>query len=408
MCALATTILCEDMNYTDIFPHDGVFQHSCCKAYNPGLQVDNYGFKPQWGGQSFVTLASVGMVGKDGGSMPSGSQPDHVLRMASFSTPPGGVWLTLRNNAALNYMSGHTNAQANVLYVRVQAMFSTDFTWPGGTRTSTVGKSVPSECYDTKILYVWPPGAEDSPTDGHYDAGLHTQCGVADTSGSGPGGANVWFSDALAVRYGNIDFPNDCPTGNPYKFLPLCAECQNFCTGDPGYNSRFNFQTGYAPFPNLTLVDPNQTVEPGRPWRFTRGVWYTLELMYQISSADDVADGAIKTWVNGTLLYDEAAIYTCGQGTLGACAGIGEMSLQPYHNGLDNTPWTGYMYMDNLVVSTAPIGVPGAAAPAQQKWNLFLNLRRTAGVLLYVGALVAVLMVSVKYAELIPKQRRAA
>jgi hypothetical protein len=280
------------------------------------------------------------------------------------------LWGTLRTGTN-GYQSGHTTAQAQTFYIRWQQYMTSDFVWSGGSsRSNNVSYQGTAQCYDTKFLYFWPSGAEDNPTGAHYDSGLHVQCGVADTSGSGQGGQNITFADAVAMRYGNIGFPAPMECPSPYKFLPLCSECQNFCGGVGGYDTRFNFQSGYAPFQNTaTLIDPNETPTAGKVFRMNRAKWYTFEIKYVLPSADDVADGAVAVWVDGVKIYDEGSLYTCGAGLVGACTPIGELYIGAYHNQNDGPPnnpdWDGQMIIDNLVISTAPIGAPDSGGLSQ-------------------------------------------
>ncbi len=339
LCATGAVILCEDFNYPQDITYDGVGQHNCCHFYNPGVAVDAYGFK-QWA-SLFIKPLTDYSTNKTGGSMPSGSQPDNVWvgNWDASKGPQGGgnLWATVRQPGQ-NYLSGHTPAQARDIYYRFQIYFTPNFQWPGDPKLDTYNYSGKVQCYDTKILYIYPPGSEYNPTGAHYDAGAHTQCGVYDAT------TNTRFADALAFRYGNV-------SGN-YKFFPLCANC-----------APYNNYQNYGPFQSLTLRNPHDQPLFKRAFRFDTGKWYTLEFRYRISSTDNVADGAIEAWIDGTKIYSELNLETCGSGSVGKCDPLGELYLGAYHNGNDgppsNNPWNGQMVIDNLVISTAYIGPPG-------------------------------------------------
>jgi hypothetical protein len=301
--------------------------------------VDAYGFK-QWA-SLFIKPVTDYSTSKAGGSMPSGGQSDHVWvgNWDPSKGPQGGgnLWATLRQPGQ-NYPSGHTPAQARDLYYRFQIYFTSNFQWPGDPKLGTYDYSGTSQCYDTKILYVYPPGSEDNPTGAHYDAGAHTQCATWDAS------TNTRFADMLAFRYGNVS--------GSYKYFPLCSGC-----------APFNNYQNYGPFQSLTLRNPHDQPLLKRAFRFDTGKWYTLEFRYKISSADNVPDGAIEAWIDGTKIYSELNLETCGSGLIGTCDALGEFYLGAYHNQNDgppaNNPWNGQMVIDNLVISTSYIGPPG-------------------------------------------------
>ena len=338
LCSTATVILCEDFNYSEDITFDGAGLHNCCHYYNPGVAVDAYGFK-KWD-SLFVKPLTDYSANKTGGSMPSGSRLDHVWvgNWDASKGPQGGgnLWATVRQPGQ-NYPSGHTPAQARDLYYRFQIYFTPNFQWPGDPKLGTYQYSGTSQCYDTKILYVYPPGSEDNPTGAHYDAGAHTQCATWDQS------TNTRFADMLAFRYGN--------TSGSYKYFPLCSGC-----------SPYNNYQNYGPFQSLTLRNPHDRPLFKRAFRFDTGKWYTLEFRYKISSGDNVADGAIEAWIDGTKIYSELNLETCGSGQVGICDPLGELYLGAYHNGNDgpplNNPWNGQMVIDNLVISTSYIGPP--------------------------------------------------
>ena len=233
LCSTATVILCEDFNYSEDITFDGAGLHNCCHYYNPGVAVDAYGFK-KWD-SLFVKPLTDYSANKTGGSMPSGSQLDHVWvgNWDASKGPQGGgnLWATVRQPGQ-NYPSGHTPAQARDLYYRFQIYFTPNFQWPGDPKLGTYQYSGTSQCYDTKILYMYPPGSEDNPTGAHYDAGAHTQCATWDQS------TNTRFADMLAFRYGN--------TSGSYKYFPLCSGC-----------SPYNNYQNYGPFQSLTLRNPH-------------------------------------------------------------------------------------------------------------------------------------------------------
>lgn len=353
-CARAATILCIDANYTDEITYDGVGQNSCCKVYNPGVAVSNYGFKPQ---ASLLHPLASDYPTKPSGALAGTSGADRVLAMnwdpSKGATGGGNLFVTVRSAAGDNYLSGHTPTEGRDFYVGQYILFTSNFVFPGDPKLDWYNYSGAGQCYDTKILFVYPPGSEDNLTGSHYDAGPHTQCGIYYAAGGTIGSR---YADALAFRYGSV-------SGN-YKHFPLCSDC-----------SPFSSYQSYGPFQCATNTpgcwrDPHDTPTLGQVFRFDTNTWYWLEFRYKVSSADNVADGAVEAWINGTKIYSETNIQTCGSGSVGSCAGLGEFYWGAYHNGNDgpaggNSAWNGQMVVDDLVISTAYIGPPteGSSTP---------------------------------------------
>ncbi len=90
------------------------------------------------------------------------------------------------------------------------------------------------------------------------------------------------------------------------------------------------------------------------------GQWYCVESMIQPSSADGVADGAVRFWVDGVLYTKEDAVHLWPN-----TAGINQIFLSSYYGGAGSSPPEDLQsWRDNLVVSKSRIGCIDNPPPA--------------------------------------------
>ncbi|MEK7201553.1 MAG: Ig-like domain-containing protein, partial [Patescibacteria group bacterium] len=253
-------------------------------------------------------------------------------------TSSGALAGVLLNPGQSTY--GNGTAATRDLYFRFQIYFTPNWVWPGDPKTDKYGYSS-GNSFDNKIFYVYNRGSSN-PTNGRIDAGPHTQSGTYDPI------TNAGYADTLAFRYGDA--------GGPYKMFPLC----NFCQTAPKF---FN----YAPYQCTANTpacwrNPNDQPLLGRPFRFNTGRWYTLEFRYVVATGAGVPDGLVQAWIDGTMIYDQGGLATCGGGD-GDCAALGSFHVLSYHNGSDPTNWNGQQVFDNLIISKAYIGPPSGGTP---------------------------------------------
>jgi hypothetical protein len=310
-------ILCEDFNYPANFPCDG----EDGTWVNPGLieaivgtcagrvidQASNYAAQPAGSpAGGYVRRANP----DDGEGMVSGCLWSDCERSTSDST--AGV--TYQNGAALT----------NDLYIRFQVYFSADYKWPD---------------FDNKIFFLWPDRYTDKPS-ASLDAGMLFGNGVFCPS------INENFNDALSFRVGD----NSCsfkiyPSDNTAGCHPEHTE---YCDGEGfGNNS-----------PPVSEDDPpDDTPHPGTIFRFRKATWYTVEFRYKLGTAGD-QNGTIEAWINGTKVYSDNDLATCGDGT-GSCVAAAEFAFYNWYNFFQEGPGVGgYGLSDNLIISKAYIGPP--------------------------------------------------
>lgn len=332
-------IFCEDFNYPQNLIVNGT-TNNCCTWVNPGLKIQTNGFL-EW--RSVFWVQASGYPAKPQGAMPSGSQSDHVYRGnwdPNFGSGAGrtseiNLQGVLLQQGDTSYANGR--AVNNEFYARVQIYYPSTYVWPGDPKTIPASFTY-SDCIDNKIMYFWPAFTQPfSPTDMSYDSGVFTACGVFSPT------ENATFADALAVRYGN--------SSGPYKYFPGCSPC----AVAPNYYE-------YMPFQSLTLRNPGDSLIAQKVFRFDTDRWYTVEV-HQMNSGVDQNNGLMEVWIDGTKVYSQTGLATCGSASLGSCTDLGVIFVGCYHNPFsDPTPFVvagNYCLYDNLVVSDAYIGPPG-------------------------------------------------
>ena len=325
-------IFCEDFNDPSNFSFVQTCGAGCGTAVwnNPGLTKTTFDFSYGTGGRQINPATDY--PPKPSGAMPSGGQLDHVW-VGNWDPTKGvqsngATWGRLRESGG-NYVNGTT--PATDFYLRFQFYVTPNYAWPGDPKTDKYNYGAANPV-DNKIVFIYPPEGTGNPTGASYDAGLYTNSSVWDPNN------NARFSDAIAIRYG---------TAQDFQYLPMCPGCSNF----PNYYE-------YAPFQSLILRNPNDSKLLGRVFRLNTGRWYTFELHYKLSSTNQ-PNGKIELWVDGSLIYSQNNVTTCGSAESGDCSGLGGIFVGAYHNGIDKTVWNGQQIIDNLIVSRAYIGPPG-------------------------------------------------
>lgn len=363
-------------------------------------------------GQSIVPSYPFGVGGryilpasnfppKPTGHLPSGAQADHVWVAnwdSVFGTTDSGSTMGLLRIVGGNYQNGE--APLTDWYMGFHYYVTSNYVWPGDPKTHIYNFSGGLSCggipgyFDNKILYFFEPNIFTSaggPTSAPYDAGMATVCGQWDNVN------NARFADGIAMRYGDI--------GDNFKIFPLCSSCQ---VESPFFN--------YGPYQSLTFRNPGDTPLLRRIFRFDTGRWYWLVMRYKLASGPGVADGVVEVWVNDTKIYSESTLKTCGTAynggepqthNSGTCTGLGLLNILAYHNGNDPTAWNGQQVIDDLVVSKAYISAPTGAASNPKKFSPQLDLRRAGGMLLFVSALLAAVILSISNGGLSRPRRTA-
>ena len=322
-------LFCEDFNYPSNFTFTQTCGAGCGTAVwsNPGLTTGTFDFS--YGTDGRRINPATDYLAKPSGALPSGTQPDHVW-VANWDptkgiTSNGATWGRLRESGG-NYANG--TAPATDLYFRFQFYLTPNYVWPGDPKLDKYNYTA-SNPVDNKILFIYPPEGTGNPTGASYDAGLYTNSSVYDPT------QNARFADAIAVRYG---------TAQDFQYLPMCPACSHF----PQYYE-------YGPFQSLTFRNPSDSKQLGRVYRLNTGTWYTFELHYKLSGTNQ-ANGMAELWIDGTKVYSQANMVTCGSAESGDCSGIGGIFIGAYHNAIDKTAWNGQQVIDNLIVSRAYIG----------------------------------------------------
>jgi|SoiMethySBSTD1v2_1073268.scaffolds.fasta_scaffold149006_2 hypothetical protein len=128
------------------------------------------------------------------------------------------------------------------------------------------------------------------------------------------------------------------------------------------YNDVPVVRYGYAPqFQGFPINDEYcLPLSPGLPAdnvhapSLQKNRWYTIEVHFKLSTSSSV--GLLEAWLDGNLMYRTNRA-TCG----GACGPMSYVFFTGYKNpGEPN--FDGYVEYDNIVMSTAPIGLPGGGA----------------------------------------------
>ena len=327
-------LFCEDFNYPANFFCSVPENNGNHRWINPGWMEEITDFVYGCMGRQINPATSYPT--KPQGHMPSGAQADHhwvanwdpALGTQEHGGSPGKLML----DSGGNYANG--SGPVTDMYFRFQIYWTTDYAWPGDTKTHIYNWGT-ANCVDNKILFWYPKNGQSNPTSAAFDAGPYTQCGVWDSVN------NARFADALVFRVGDA--------GDNYKWFPM----NSGATENPTHME-------YGPYQSLTLRNPNDVPTFGQIFRFNTGQWYTIETRYKLSTAG-VGNGTIEAWIDGTKIYSASDLETCGNG-LGDCSAIASIILTAYHNGSDTTVWDGQQVVDNLIISKAYIGPPGAAA----------------------------------------------
>jgi hypothetical protein len=316
-------ILCEDFDYPANLPCSG----GKGSWKNPALRsIPDPAYTTCGGRQIDLTSAYP--------AQPGGSPSGGYVKRSNVATGEGMIngclWgdckrETFDNPAGATYTNG--TPISNDLYFRFQVFFSSDYKWPS---------------FDNKIFFLWPNKYVDKPS-ASIDAGIYFQNGTYCQN------LNKTFNDALNFRVGDS-------SNNNYKGYPAdnyAPEHQEYCLGQGFGNS--------SP-PVSTTNSPNDTPYPGTLYRFQKGKWYTVEFHYKLSSPG-VRNGTIEAWINGTKVYSDSDLATCGNGD-GSCAAVDEIAQYFWYNAFSEGGGVqGYGLVDNIVISKGYVGPPGGALP---------------------------------------------
>ena len=104
---------------------------------------------------------------------------------------------------------------------------------------------------------------------------------------------------------------------------------------------------------NCNQLGVDCTIHPGQ--------WYAVEFAVRLPTSSADNDGALRLWVNGTLALVQDNIPI----TAGNTNPINGFWLTAYYGGNpgDPHPTTQYLWYDNIVVATSPIGTIPIASP---------------------------------------------
>lgn len=383
LCARADVIFCEDFNYPTHFFFSGVPSGFDSYILNPAaanLTANGGGCGRTDSGFSFSSygrehnLAS-GYVAKPQGSMPSGTQADHLFVVNWDKTDPdygqGTINVNLyENDANTTYCNG--NAISPNFYIRFQVFLTADPThsswvWPGGMPKSDTYSIPFYPCLDSKFFGWYPLLDTGSPTTATYDGSIFGNCtsyvSFANQGGGSPSGSR--FPDGLNIRYGNAGTCN-------YPQFPMWVSsgsggCQEY--GQYRYDSlSLNASPGTTPVACTTSGNPLYCTS-GTVHRMDIGTWYTMEIHYRLSNPSGAFNGVVEVWItkgNGTetRIYAADDLPTCQSGD-GDCRGLGSFQMMLYHNQngcsancADVTPFRGQAAFDNVVIATQKIGPP--------------------------------------------------
>jgi len=92
----------------------------------------------------------------------------------------------------------------------------------------------------------------------------------------------------------------------------------------------------------------NQNANPG--FRIQAGAWYHYEVVMKMNSAPGIADGILKAWFNGTLVFDYSNVEFR---TVGATSGFFGRRWDPVWGGAGGTPKTrdDHVFIDHVYLS---------------------------------------------------------
>jgi hypothetical protein len=314
-------ILCEDFTYPANFPCSG----NNGSWINPALKSVPDPATTTCAGRQIDSVSNYPL-------QPAGSPNGGYLKRSNVANGEGMIVGCLWGDCLRETADNPTGAQykngsplSNDLYIRFQIFFSTDYKWPS---------------FDNKLFFLWPNRYVDKPS-ANIDAGLT----VAGQSSACNG---TYVNDAMAFRVGD----NSCsfkvyPADNSGSCHP---EHQEYCNGR-GFG---NNSPGVS-----TITPPDDALYPGTLFRFRKGKWYTVEFRYKLSSPG-VQNGTIEAWINGTKVYSDSDLATCGSGN-GSCAAVDEIVQMFWYNAFqEGGGLQGYGLVDNIVISKSYIGPPGA------------------------------------------------
>lgn len=386
LCALSTTILCEDFNGGGTFfpvtlnGETPPCLNDCQQAwYNPAQTGIGGGSWSSYGvGNRYINAVST-YPALTSTSLPSnGNDYVHVINHDATlgrTNGYGALWMFLRDVTSHNpgdggsgvlatTVSGHTTITE--FHVRFQIYFTdttsgdhATFVPDGFPKSNTYVNDGTSGCYGHKIMFHYTPGGTFEPAGSSTDGGLGSDCGLFDnnTAGAHPSGA----------RYGNA--LQLFPCGGPcnYEQYPL-----GFFNDD----NRTYMEYGGYQSTDLT-TRPNDPLTVGRIWRWSTGQKYTFEYHLKWSTPQGASNGVAEVWVNGTKIYSNSDLKNCfntgidsgnSQRVNDNCVtiGLGALFISDYMGNLDTTVRNGQQIIDNLVVSAGDtyIGVPGGGGPA--------------------------------------------
>lgn len=381
LCALSTTIMCEDFNGgSSFFPvtlnsETPKCLNDCTQAwYNPAQTGIGEGTWSSYGvGNRYINAVSTYPALTSTSLTSNGNDYVHVINHDSTlgrTNGYGALWVFLRDVASHNpgdgasgvlatMQSGHTDVKE--FHVRFQIYWTytgngdhEDFV-PNGFPKSTTYANSTSGCYGHKIVFHYTPGGSFEPAGSSTDGGLGADCGLFDnnTAGADPSGA----------RYGNALqlYPCGGPCG--YEQWPL------------GYfNDDNTTYMSYGGYQSTSLsTRPNDSLLSQRIWRFNIGQKYTFEYHLKWNTPQATGNGVAEVWVDGTKIYSNNNLKNCfttgidsgnSQRVNDNCTtyGLGSLFLSDYQGALDETVRAGQQIIDNLVVSAGDtyIGPPSS------------------------------------------------
>lgn len=383
LCALSTTIMCEDFNGgSTFFPvtlngETPPCLNDCTQAwYNPAQTGIGGGTWSSYGvGNRYINAVST-YPALTSTSLPSNGQ-DYVHTINHDSTLGrtngyGALWVFLRDVASHNpgdggsgviatMQSGHTDVKE--FHVRFQIYWTytgngdhEDFVPNGFPKSDTYANST-SGCYGHKIVFHYTPGGSFEPAGSSTDGGLGADCGLYDNNTTGAHASGARYGNALQL------YPCGGPCG--YEQWPL-----GFFNDD---NATYMSYGGYQSTSLSTR--PNDSLLSQRIWRFNIGQKYTFEYHLKWSTPQATGNGIAEVWVDGTKIYSNSNLKNCFNTGIDAgnsqrvndnCTtyGLGSLFLSDYQGALDETVRAGQQVIDNLVVSSGDtyIGVPGGAS----------------------------------------------
>ncbi len=122
-----------------------------------------------------------------------------------------------------------------------------------------------------------------------------------------------------------------------------------------------NFKT----YPGINDGCPNAlpfgTITPGRNFFWDTDTWHTVEFWVKLESSGGANNGDMKLWIDDILVYDTMTMPGWdGDTCANACDDLGFMFMGAFMNPADQ-PHNGFVEIDNVVMSTQRIGLPGSS-----------------------------------------------